>query len=236
MIDRSTANPHRMARFRLSGALAAAILAASPASAELVLSFYLGANQSPDSTVDYNFNRGAGDQSTDVSWDGEAFKMPPYFGLRAIWWLEEHPNWGFGIDNVHAKVAADPMPDDFKVLEFTDGVNMISGNVQYRWLNESRFTPYAGLGLGITTPHVEVTNKAGDSETFWYQFGGASAQALLGLDYKINEHWSVFTELKLAKFWIDVDLQYGGELQSGILSKQVAVGVSYSFDKLPWKR
>lgn len=210
-------------------AAAAGSFLANPASAELVLSFYLGSNHSPASTVDYDFDRGAGSQSTEVEWDGETYKMPPYFGLRAIWWLESNPNWGFGIDNVHAKIAADPMPDDFKELEFTDGVNMISANTHYRWLNESRWTPYAGVGIGITTPHVEVTDAAQTSETFWYQFGGASAQGLVGLDYRINDRWSVFTEFKLAKFWIDVDLQYGGELQTEVLSRQFAMGVSYTW-------
>ncbi len=201
------------------------------AAAELVLSFYLGSNQSPDSTVNYDFNRGGGAQSTDVSWDGETFKMPPYFGVRAIWWLDSNPNLGFGIDNVHAKVAADPMPDGFKTLEFTDGVNMITGNVHYRYLNDSRFTPYAGVGVGITTPHVEVKNDDGSSDTFWYQFGGPSAQALVGIEARINDRWGVFGELKLAKFWIDVDLQNGGSLDTDILSQQIAVGVNYSFGR-----
>lgn len=197
----------------------------------MVLSFYLGSNASPDSAVDYDFARGDGAESTNVSWDGETFKFPPYFGLRAIWWFDSYPNWGVGIDNVHAKVAANPMPEGFTTLEFTDGVNMITGNLHYRFLNESRFTPYIGAGLGITTPHVEVTNTSGSSETFWYQFGGLSAQALVGLEARINDRWSVFGELKTAMFWIDVDLQYDGWLETDIRSNQLAFGVNYTLSR-----
>ncbi|SDJ35330.1 outer membrane protein [Aliiruegeria lutimaris] len=219
-------------RLFLAGALFAALFAlAGPARAEMVLSFYLGSNASPDSTVEYDFARGDGAQSTTVSWDGETFKFPPYFGLRAIWWFEDHPNWGVGIDNVHAKVAADPMPEEFTTLEFTDGVNMITGNVHYRFLNGTRFTPYVGAGVGITTPHVEATNTDGTSETFWYQFGGFSARALVGLEARINDRWSVFGELKTAMFWIDVDLQYDGWLETDIRSNQVAFGVNYTLSR-----
>jgi len=202
-----------------------------PAAADTVLSFYLGANASPDSIVNYDFNLGGGLQSTSVAWDGEAFKMPPYFGLRATWWQDAHPNWGLSIDNVHAKVAANPIPAGLSTLEFTDGVNMVTGNLHYRHLNDSPFTPYAGFGIGFTMPHVEVTNAAGSSNTFRYQFGGPAAQVLVGLEHKINDRWGVFGELKFAKFWIDVDLDGGGSLSTDILSRQIAFGLNYTLGR-----
>ena len=211
--------------------IATVVYSARPAAAETVATFYLGANASPESIVNYDFNLGSEPQSTSVAWDGETFKMPPYFGLRMTWWGDAHPNWGLAIDNVHAKVAASPMPDGFTTLEFTDGVNMITGNLHYRYLNDSKFTPYAGVGIGITTPHVEVTNTAGTSETFRYQFGGPAAQVLAGLEHNINDQWSVFGELKFAKFWIGVDLDGGGSLSTDILSRQIAFGINYTFDR-----
>ena len=201
------------------------------AAAETTLSFYLGSNSSPDSMVNYDFNLGGGPMSKLVAWDGETFKMPPYFGLRATWWLDNHPNWGLAIDNVHAKIAASPMPDGFTTLEFTDGVNMLTGNLHYRFLNASRLTPYAGVGVGFTMPHVEVTNTAGTSHTFEYQFGGPAVQVLVGLETRINDRWSVFGELKLARFWIDADLSGGGSLSTDITSRQIAAGVTYTLGR-----
>lgn len=215
----------------LSVAVTGTLFSTRPAAAETVLSFYLGANASPDSVVNYDFNLGGGPQSTSVSWDGETFKMPPYFGLRATWWFDAHPNWGLAIDNVHAKVAASPMPAGFSTLEFTDGVNMVTGNLHYRHLNKSPFTPYVGFGVGFTTPHVEVTNAAGTSDTSRYQFGGPAAQVFVGLERKINDRWGVFGELRFAKFWIDADLDGGGSLSTDIFSRQIALGVNYTLGR-----
>lgn len=205
-------------------------LLVGPAQAELVLSFYLGANQSPDSIVDYDLNLGGGPQSPLVSWDGEAFKMPPYFGTRALWWFDQNPNWGVGIDNVHAKVAASPLPAGLTRLEFTDGINIVTANLHYRFKNQSRFTPYIGVGLGFTTPHVEVTNVAGTSHTSEYQFGGPAVQALIGVEAAINDKWSVFGELKTAYVEISGDLSGGGYVKTNLFSNQIAFGLSYRWN------
>lgn len=207
----------------------ASALFAAPAQAELVLSFYLGANASPDSIVNYDLNLGGGVQSPLVAWDGEAFDMPPYFGTRAIWWFEDRPNWGVGIDNAHAKVAANPVPAGLSRLEFTDGINIVTANVHYRFINKSRFTPYVGAGLGFTTPHVEVTNIAGTSHTSEYQFGGPAVQALIGIEAAINDKWAVFGELKTAYVEISGDLAGGGWVKTNIISNQIAFGLSYTW-------
>jgi len=198
--------------------------------AETALSFYLGSNSSPDSTVNYDLNLGDGPQSALVSWDGETFVMPPYFGMRAIWWLDQYPNWGIGIDNNHAKVAANPLPAGLSRLEFTDGINIVTANAHYRFQNDSRFTPYAGLGIGITVPHVEVTNVAETSHTSEYQLGGPAVQAIAGVDAAINDRWSVFGELKIAYVEISGDLNGGGWVKSNIVSNQIAFGLSYTLN------
>lgn len=212
----------------ISTGLGSTVLTGS-AKAERVFAFSSGANFSPNSTVNYDFNLGAGPQSTNVGWDGEPFVMPPYFGLRVTWWFDSHPAWGVAIDNAHSKVAASPMPDGFRVLEFTDGINIITANVHYRFQNDSRFTPYFGIGAGFTTPHVEVANTAGTSSTFEYQFGGPAFQVLIGVESEINDDWSVFGELKSAYVEIDADLDGGGWISTNIISNQVAVGFARKY-------
>lgn len=234
MTTHSATTAPRRAIFALALTLVAALgLVTAPdrASAEFSLSFYLGANQSPSSTVNYDFGLGAGPGSRRVSWDGEPNRMPPYFGLRATWWLEDRPNWGFAIDNVHAKIAAKPMPAGFTKLEFTDGVNMVTANLHYRHLNKSRLTPYAGIGIGFTTPHVEVTNAANTSRTDRYQFGGPAAQVLFGVEHRIDDRWSLFGEVKFARFWISADLDTGGWVKTNVNSRQIAFGVTRVFGR-----
>ncbi len=199
------------------------------ARAELELSVYVGANFSPHSEVDYDFNLGAGPKSMTVGWDGEAFVFPPYFGWRATWWFDSHPAWGVAIGNNHAKVNANPMPAGFEKLEFTDGINIYTANLMYRFQNESRYTPYIGVGAGFTTPSVEVLNVELTSNTFEYQFGGPAVEGIIGVSAEINENWSVFGEFKSAYVMIDADLDGGGWLSTDIISNQFAIGVSYRF-------
>ena len=215
----------------LAAAGVAAMCGAAPASAEIVLSFYTGINDSPSSTVNFDFLDGAGPQSTRANWDGESNKMPPYFGWRVTWWMDNHPNWGLAFDNAHTKVAAKPMPAQFSLLEFTDGINMVTFNVHYRFLNKSRFTPYVGAGLGFTTPHVEVANVPLTTRTSEYQFGGPAAQVLVGVEAEINDRWAVFAELKSGWADIEADLSGGGWLNTEVISNQIALGVSYKFKK-----
>ena len=231
-VKNDTKTSLKISNLSLALSLSAGLLAfafASPAQAEWEFSFYSGVNTSPHSVVDYNFNLGAGNQSTTVKWDGEAFVMPPYFGLRATWWLESYPGWGIAFDNSHSKVAANPLPAGFEKLEFTDGINIYTMNLQYRFKNTSRFTPYVGVGAGFTTPHVEVVNSPQTSVTNEYQFGGPAVLGLVGVSTEINKNWSVFTEFKSAYVMIDADLQNGGSLSTDIISNQFIVGVSYKF-------
>lgn len=206
-------------------------IAAVPASAEMVYSFYTGANVSPGSNVGFDFLDGAGPQSARASWDGESTHMPPYFGVRATWWFDDNPNWGVAIDNAHTKVAAKPLPPQFAELEFTDGINMVIFNLQYRFLNETRFTPYVGAGVGFTTPHVEVDDSGGTTHTSEYQFGGPAAQVLVGLEAEITDRWAVFGELKSGWADISADLAGGGWLNTEVISNQVAIGVSYKLKR-----
>ncbi len=198
--------------------------------AEATISVYGGANFSPHARVK-TFN-GAGTQtsSNSVGWDGESFEMPPYYGVRATWWLEETPEFGLAVDFTHAKVKASTLPKSFTTLEFTDGINFLTANALYRHDMGTGFTPYIGLGVGAAIPHVEVAGDpavVGPTQTLEYQVTGFAAQALIGVDYKIDDHWSVFGELKSNYGVVDADLAGGFKLETEIISNQVIFGVTY---------
>lgn len=208
----------------LAGGLAAI---SSAAFAEATISVYGGANFSPHSRVKTT-GTGAPDTNNLVGWDGASFKMPPYYGVRATWWLDQMPEVGLAIDFTHAKVVASPLPAGFTKLEFTDGINFLTANALYRYDMGNGFTPYAGIGAGLTIPHVEVEGPAvNNTSTLEYQATGFAGQAFIGVDYKLDDNWSVFGEAKSTIGMVDADLNGGGKLSTRIISNQIIVGVTY---------
>ncbi len=204
-------------------------LSVENAKAEATFSIYGGHNSSPHSKVKYDLNLGAGPQDVTVGWDGKSFEMPPYYGVRGTWWLESNPQFGFAIDFSHAKVYADPLPAGLSILEFTDGINLLTANALYRYQNTTRFTPYGGIGVGVSIPSVEVANAAATSKTKNFQLGGVAVQGLIGIDARISDNWSLFGEIKSSYTMIDADLNGGGSISTNIISNQIIIGVTYKF-------
>src|SRR5690606_24216902 len=148
-----------------------------------------------------------------AGWEGRSFEMPPYYGVRGTWWMEElgQPNLGVSLDFTHAKVYADDdtlAKSTWDHFEFSDGINLLTLNALYRMpIEGTKFVPYAGLGAGINVPHVEVTRASGTTSE--YQFGGATLQAQVGVAYQFNDNWSAFMEYKGNYSWVDVDIDSG---------------------------
>jgi lipid A oxidase len=211
--------------------VAGACFCSLPALAETQISVYGGANWNFGSTV--TLSTPAVHDERSVDWDGGSFEMPPYWGVRGTYWLSKASNWGFAIDYTHQKALADinfHSDPTYNRLEFTDGNNLVILEALYRFspMMNGTLVPYVGAGAGVTIPHVEVTLDAG-SKTFEYQCCGFAAQILAGLEYKLNENWSLFTEAKLSYSHIDADLKGGGSLETDLWSPAVAVGLTYRF-------
>ncbi len=215
----------------LALSLAALLPAARPAAAEVTLSFYTGYQTAPHSR--FEGNDGTADFSFLSEWEGRSFEMPPYYGLRAMWWRDE--NWGWGAEFTHAKVYAsdETLADNgLETLEMSDGINILTANLMYRWPGQwagGRVTPYVGGGLGVAIPHIEYQNDAGGPETFEYQISGPAARWILGASYAINDTWSVFGELNGTYSSNKGDLEGGGEWESDIITNAINVGLTYSF-------
>jgi lipid A oxidase len=204
-----------------------------PAAAETQISVFGGANWNFSSDVKVSGTGTAADGTQSIDWDGGSFELPPYWGVRGTYWLSSAPNWGIAIDYAHQKAIADlggAAGNSFERLEFTDGNNVLLIELLYRLnpLMRGTLVPYVGVGVGVTIPHVEVTPVNG-SKTYEYQLAGAAAQIMAGLEYKLTDKWSLFTEAKLSYTHIDADLTGGGSLQTDLWSPQIAVGLSYRF-------
>ena len=219
-----------MPRFPIRPVVAAlSLVVASPALAETELSLYMGAQEASHSRVTGNDPGGVGPFSFLAAWQGKSFAMPPYYGVRATWWRNER--LGFGVEFTHDKVYASEATkaaSGFSTLEFTDGLNVITANMMYRWPKDGRrWTPYVGGGVGVSIPHVEVTSTGGS--VFEYQYGGPAAVAIAGVSYKLSDRWSAFGEYKFTYTLNDVDLGSGGNMKMKVATNAINLGVSWSF-------
>jgi lipid A oxidase len=237
----------------LSGACAALAalsmaLGASPAAAEFQIGVYGGVSESFDSDVTLAQPNGTNLQLNDVPWDGKSFDDPPYWGIRGIYWLNVNPSWGLMVDYNHAKIygdlgstvklsgtrdgiavnGSDAVGNTFDILEFTDGLNQIFLGGMYRWQHE-RWTPYAGFGVGFAFPHVEVRRTGSTVRTFEYQVTGVAVEGLIGVEYRIGPHVSLFSDYKLSFSSNDADLNGGGTLETDVWTNHFIFGVSYRF-------
>jgi lipid A oxidase len=210
--------------------MAAAMAAmALPAQAEVEIGIYGGAQSAPHSRVKGSDPGGVGDFNFLAGWEGNSFAMPPYYGVRATWWRSAR--LGFGIEFNHAKVYADDetrADSGFSVLEMTDGLNILTANVMYRWPEPGRaWTPYVGAGVGLSIPHVEATSSGGS--VFEYQVTGPAAALIAGVSYSLNDRWSVFTEYKGTYSVNEMELGSGGTMKTNIVTNALNVGVALRF-------
>lgn len=211
-------------------ALVSVILLASPAAAEVELSFYGGSQSSPHSRVSGNYPGTGASYNGLIGWEGKSFAPPPYYGARAMWWRT--PDLGFGIELTHAKVyapAAERSALGFNRMEFTDGHNLITLNVSKRWNDKwANITPYVGAGIGIALPHVDV-ETAGGLHSFGYQLTGPAARLYAGAKYDLNDRWALFTEYQFTYSVNSATLPSGGSLNTDIITNAVNIGISYNF-------
>jgi lipid A oxidase len=199
------------------------------ACAEVELSFYGGSQSAPHSVVTVTGDPLIADEEFTAGWEGLSFTAPPQYGIRATWWQDS--NYGFGVELNHAKVYADDATraaNGYDVLEFTDGLNILTVNGFRRWQDAfAGLTPYLGGGIGISVPHVEVTKNG--SDTFGYQLGGPAVAWMAGATYPINDRWSVFGEYKGTYSMNSVDLDSGGTLETNIITNSINIGVGLNF-------
>jgi lipid A oxidase len=242
------------------GALAgtAVSLAAGTATADTWgVSLYGGWNGSFDSDV--NFTGPDTDWTVrSVPWDGLSFTFTgaaPYYGARLSFWPSAMPGWGLALDFTHAKVQAhrsatvshsgringvptsgsNQVQELFDVLEFTDGLNLVTLNALYQLPSYGMFHPYIGAGVGISIPHVEVTGNSGGPpnvpfpRTFAYEFGGPAAQALIGAEVALSSRISLFGEYKLS--WTNINSPMNGdyEIHTTVVTNHIIAGATFKF-------
>jgi lipid A oxidase len=186
---------------------------------------------------------------TSVSWKGQPFRAPPYYGLRGILW-PANGRQGLMVDFTHIKAKAvkgslvrqtgardgQPVPPEeklsatFSKLEFTHGYNLLTLNLVRRGaLRAQGLVAYAGAGAGIAIPHVEV-GRAGwpaNSRTSEYQITAPAVQVLAGVEWRFAPHFSLFVEYKLSCATINGAVKGGGGIETKLCTHQLLGGPAW---------
>jgi len=210
-------------------AIAPVLLMPAAAHAEWEISVYGGVQSSPHSSVSIRGDDVLEDRDFRAGWEGRSLDTPPYYGIRATYWVSDI--WGIGVEHNHAKVYADDATLDetgFERLEFSDGINIETVNVWRRFPGAfGPVTPYLGAGLGISVPNVELTDEG--TRTFEYQVTGPAMALVAGGRYDLDETWSIFGEYKFTYSQNEAELDSGGTLRTDIVTNALNIGVSYRF-------
>jgi lipid A oxidase len=213
--------------------------------ADLQLGAYGGTAYTGES--DLNLVQPGGTDMTfrNIAWEGRPFRRPPYYGYRAIYWPSDR--YGVMLDFTHIKAIANkdrpvqqsgfkdgdhvppqaPVSATLKRLEFTHGYNLLTLNALRRGaLRGPNLIAYAGLGLGVAIPHVEVerADKSRSDRTFEYQITGPALQLLGGIERRFGRRLSLFVEYKLSCAMLRGDLVGGGKVTTNLCTHQLLGG------------
>ena len=189
---------------------------------------YGGIQSSPHSRITGKHSTSGAQYTELVGWEGKSFDAPIYYGIRTTFWRND--KLGYGAEFTHTKAYAPSnalQNAGFDRLEFTDGHNIITFNINRRW-ELGEFKTYSLVGLGIAMPHVDAL-PSGGLHTFEYQYTGPAVRAAIGLSRNLNEDFSIFTEYQFTASDNKVSLRNGGTLNTKLLTNAVNVGVSYNF-------
>jgi len=192
------------------------------------IGIYGGVQSSPHSRIIGKHSTSGAQYSELVGWQGKSFDAPIYYGIRTTFWSKD--KLSYGAEFTHAKAYAPTtalQSTGFDRLEFTDGHNIITFNINRRW-ELGEFKPYFLVGLGIAIPHVDAL-PSGGLHTFEYQNTGPAVRAAVGLSRKLNENFSIFTEYQFTASDNKFSLRNGGSLNTKLLTNAINLGVSYNF-------
>ena len=108
-------------------------------------------------------------------------------------------------------------------------VGSVMGNATYALQNESKFTPYLGLGIGLASVEFDDVQPVGgavldDSDIVF------AYQGILGLGYRLSEHVQLFTDYR---YFATADVGLSTRADAGVdgeyADHTLLVGLRFSF-------
>ena len=234
--------------------LGCGVATSAPAMGEFVVSAFTGLTSTEN--TDLTLKQPGTDLTLhDAKFHGEDFGSPPYYGGRITYFLDKHQSgWGFGLEFFHPKIYLDtgetvrvtgtsgtfptgnqPAGAYFDHFNNSHGLNFLTFEGMYRYYIADpektfwgRFQPYAGGGIALLIPHVESELSNGGPDYGEYQINGPGFQGMIGLNFELAYHFSIFTEYKLTYALLDESIP-GGSVQLDPLTHALIMGVSFHF-------
>jgi hypothetical protein len=209
---------------------------ASPASAQWYGAAYLGANTTRPADITV---KGDGFDLTfpDVTFAGEPFTSPQYYGWRLGRFLSADRRVGLELEFIHLKVIGNPaqLAPDVQRYRMTHGLNFLVINVTSRIpvgrsaYGDAPVALISRLGGGITVPHAETTIFGEEREQ--YEYAGLGAHAAIGVAVRLKGRLSLITEYKMTYARPTISTAFNGTGQTTALSHHAAVGFAFGLSR-----
>jgi hypothetical protein len=188
---------------------------------------------------------------SDVSYRGESFQTPLYYGVRGGYFFRRH--WGAEVEFTHLKVfanvdrtarvtgtlngglidAREPINAIVQRFSISHGVNLLLANAIFRhelWRSNNersaRFYVSLRLGAGATIPHSESMVQGRTDEH--YQAGSPAVQFAGTIEFRICKRWYWMGEYKFTRAREEVDIN-SGSAKSLLQTHHVVTGPSIHF-------
>lgn len=228
-----------MSRMRLLVLLGALLWVTPPSRAEAEWFVDLYAGKSFTLDADLKIDQPANNSRytvEEVSFSDKSFTDPPYYGVRAGYFLESYPPLGFALEFFHFKILAEtgdsrrfvgtrtgaaintvqPINTAIQRFDVSHGVNYLTVDAIFRnpmFADKERFPKgraqlYVGVGPGVVIAHPEnVVEGVRNNEE--YQIGGFGVQAFVGAKVLLLQYLGTFVEYKFSHSRLKVDLSTG---------------------------
>jgi lipid A oxidase len=223
------------------------------AAAEWQVSAYVGAAASAAPSLRLvQPGRSTNLEFTGVTWRGESFRSPLYYGYRVGWFRRRDAHVGMEIEFTHLKAFANtervvhargtlagtpvdeqqPLSTVVGRLSVSHGLNLLTVGIAYRRAILGGDDPRRGLrvvlraGGGPTIPHAE--SRIGSDVQQQYAWGRFVGLLGAGVEWRLGPRWSWLGEYK----WSHTAQRLGvsaGTIETTIRSHHAITGVGWRF-------
>lgn len=163
-----------------------------------------------------------------VTYRGEGFKSPIYYGYRVGWAPADR---GLGVEGewVHAKARSTTGSEILPRFDQSHGLNFVLFSATYRRpVGDGRVALIARGGGGFTTPHVEGTLLGTHTES--YQYGGLAWHGGGGVEIRLAGGLTGLLDARITSTAEELDVA-GATVEGTFVTSHVAFGIGWRFGR-----